>query len=1121
MSVVAPPSKGKEGDLPADLFLETVPLDISTASFYELAGWTASLGLSTIGSAAELRARLYEHYGVAAPTSQSSKRTITIERAARAEYFKIESASSSIIRVEGGVILNLKDEDKGEAHRLEADEIVYDRDRDAVTARGHVKYRREKGSNIDEFSGETLSVNLEDWSGVFLDGRMRKANSGAAGTAAAAAATAAASGERGFAFQAQTLAKRSGDIILLDNSVISACDEASPHYSIRAKRLWLLGNNEWAIANAVLSLGEVPVLWLPFFYYPSEEIVFHPVLGYRTREGRFVQTSTYLIGQKPASKNTGLLSMIATDSGTAKQVRGLFLEPIAGGEKTPSASASLKLLGDIYSSLGAMVGIDGSFPKAGPFSDLKFALDLGASRSIFVVNSGYSPFVAAGDWASVWNDSHLLSLALPFRFMGNLSTSLKVGSLSASVAMPFYSDPYFEQDFFNRSEDMDWLGLNSSTTGSTAAAATTATTVAVRSSFTQTATLTYSLQPKALSPYISSIDLSRLSASIAWLSKSNSTLSSAPILAAVNPARTFFYPSIIKPVDASVTLRGSLIPKAKSEKAAETPSKTLESLRSPWASAKEGEADGKTADSKPMLDFKLSSRAPGFSVAAAATGGGPTVDWSLNPSTFVENRYREDSWKEPGEIDLADLLYSLASWRLASSLTAGYSWPGGLASASLAFSLSAQDQTRVIPDDVKTALTSLTSSYVLADAQFKQSKLISSLKLQAKPFANFWLFSPTTLSYGLDANIFQNLYNSTKSTAAGAPVYDNPTLWNSDTSTYTKYSDYTNMITANAAALTLGLKTGSRTQSLGLSVNILPTQTSWLPSLGLSLGAWGFQGDLSIKTRAFKNLDATEYSWDPLSSSLSLQAPLGFKLSDTFTWDFIAGQAKTNSTSLSWGPLSATLQAKRSLLYSPKIGSGWVATDTSEDFYASDFTAAFKKDWKSKPEDAVSATLSTGASYTQSLLRFSESVLSLNLALTMKITDVLDLTFTSLSQNSAAWRYWPGLFPAVEAVGGADRYYKAPIIDIWDSLSFWDEAARTASLFKLKSLSVKLVHYLHDWDLSFTLAASPKLDTTSKPYSYNLDPTFQFLVTWRDMSEIKASLNRVTTSTTATQHLAW
>ena len=38
--------------------------------------------------------------------------------------------------------------------------------------------------------------------------------------------------------------------------------------------------------NAVVYVGKIPVLYLPAFYYPKDELLFNPAFGYDERFGR-------------------------------------------------------------------------------------------------------------------------------------------------------------------------------------------------------------------------------------------------------------------------------------------------------------------------------------------------------------------------------------------------------------------------------------------------------------------------------------------------------------------------------------------------------------------------------------------------------------------------------------------------------------------------------------------------------------------------------------------------------------------------------------------------------------------------------------------------------------------
>ena len=65
-------------------------------------------------------------------------------------------------------------------------------------------------------------------------------------------------GERGLVISADTIISRSSDIMILKDGVISSSSAEDPHYAIRAKRVWILGDKEMALSNAVFSLGNVP-----------------------------------------------------------------------------------------------------------------------------------------------------------------------------------------------------------------------------------------------------------------------------------------------------------------------------------------------------------------------------------------------------------------------------------------------------------------------------------------------------------------------------------------------------------------------------------------------------------------------------------------------------------------------------------------------------------------------------------------------------------------------------------------------------------------------------------------------------------------------------------------------
>ena len=305
----------------SELERKTLVFDIAVSNYYELKAMAGRYGLSMEGTSDELRHRIYQYLNLSPPENPAPASNITIESASTFEYFTLDDSSDRMIKLSGPVSMSVATDD-GFNHKVTADEIIFDRDKNIIQANGHVLYIRTGGGRSDEFSGSSITVDLGSYSGVFLDGAYNLEPT--------------ASTNRTLSFHFEKLTRRGTDLSVLEQAVVTGCDEVPPHYHIRAKKVWLFENGDWALSGATLYLGIVPVLWLPFFYYPSDEIIFHPVIGYRSREGAFVQTTSYLIGEKNRARmlrQASRFSVSRTPMGRRKSRGSSF----AGRSRTPKA----------------------------------------------------------------------------------------------------------------------------------------------------------------------------------------------------------------------------------------------------------------------------------------------------------------------------------------------------------------------------------------------------------------------------------------------------------------------------------------------------------------------------------------------------------------------------------------------------------------------------------------------------------------------------------------------------------------------------------------------------------------------------------------------------------------
>ena len=105
-------------------------------------------------------------------------------------------------------------------------------------------------------------------------------------------------------------------VILQKGSFTTSATPDDPLYQIRMSTVWLLAPGEWAVQDAVLMIGRVPILYLPGFFWPGDEFFFNPNIGLQAREGSFVQTTTYLLGRKPAQDTPFSFLQLSSASGT-------------------------------------------------------------------------------------------------------------------------------------------------------------------------------------------------------------------------------------------------------------------------------------------------------------------------------------------------------------------------------------------------------------------------------------------------------------------------------------------------------------------------------------------------------------------------------------------------------------------------------------------------------------------------------------------------------------------------------------------------------------------------------------------------------------------------------------
>ena len=1076
-----------------------IEMDIKTSSLMELAAWCRELGLPEGGAKDDLASRLRAYYKLpSGRISSGGQRVITIESAKTTEYFTIEAVDEEYARLKGDVIISLKD---GNAvHRIKAWEILYNRTRNVMTASGKVEYVKEDGDTIETFKGESITVNLDNWSSIFMDGMSERS---IAGNATA------------YRFAGTVISRNSEDVTVLTGADITNPNNEEAFWSLHASKLWLLPGNDWAILNMVLKVGNIPLLYFPFFYYPADEIVFHPVLGYRSREGTFLQTTTYILGRPKTSmiSENSITKIFGSASENMEHKReGVFLRNT--GEKRVNANGpSLSVFVDAYVNLGFYLGTEFTLPRKGSFGEFIVSAGLGRTRNIYQYSSGLgnTPF-AKYDGESDWNTAKFFSLDSILRYRLKMGSSFSFKGGSFSWELPFYSDPFVDRDFLRRTEVLDWLSMLRE--GASASDDDTAADTSYNNTYEWRVNGSYTVPVSGLSPYISSFSFSSISSSMLFKSQATSNYPNAA--SPPNPNERFFFPSYFTIYSISASLAGTPLtigsasaaqPKNAADREAPGDSLLPALPLSPWETDVSEKPGGVTAASPggvpaaPSAQFSLEP--PGLSQRFNLPGsGGPRIsfDYRLTPTTASELQFNSSNWKKQEDIDWGDVSSILTRFRSDGNLGVNLSHSGGGAySGSLRLSGTGSWQDYLFMNEDSDDYNTDAKIKTAKNRAYNETYFASSWDLNGtiKPFFQSPVWSNTSIQYNLKGL----LTKTTVDTSGNDPEWEWVRgKWNKD-------DIQTHQATASVAANIMDYN-----QTLSISAVLPPKDTS--ASGNLTLRAW--ISETSARGRVQFPMDEDKRKWEPVYFTETLKFGTLGSFQQYVVYDPEMQEYTTFTSSLSLSGLTASYSAVYAQPYEynyngsidPLKPNGWLLSG-DKSLIPREFRLGYIKTftqndiWNKRL--SFSVNVNTGLAF--DLQRYTNSKLNFGLGLNVGIANFLDISLSTNSENVVVYKYFQKLSffdtPTEMYPGQETNFFK----DLFNSFRFGNDDARRKSGFKLKSMNLALTHHLGDWNARLTMTLSPILDKTTFPYSYKFNNEISFLIQWVPIGEIKTQID--------------
>lgn len=999
----------------------------------------------------------------------AAERVVTIESARSTEYLK--SGEGEIIRFSGSVVIVVTE--GSSVSRIGADEITYDKKSDTLEAHGNVEYSHSTGkTSVEKFSGESLLFNINKQEGVFLDGTVTQETGKKSSDP--------------YIIHSEASGRDSSSTMAFKNGVLTTCTADEPHWSINASRIWLLPGNEIAILNGIFFIGPLPVFYIPVFYYPSDEMIVHPVFGFRNREGYFVQTTSYLIGRKPlpvkSSSTTGnsFSDFLQGDILKEQKREGLFFRNLEADAQTTNTDY-LKLKVDAYSSLGTLVGLDGFFSPESYIKSINFSADFGLSRTLYPSSSYLNYSTYNSDGVENYNSGWFYGNELPLRYRFNYSMTMEKKPFKISIALPMISDPYFKYDFLNRSEDLNWFKFlkDQDTLAKT-------TTVTEESSFSWNINGSINPDVSFFNPWVQTVSISNISGLLTFNSKPNGSIAGTEIT--YSPERKLFYPEVIKP-EFSISIGGTLYSseqKSDTEKIVTSDTSPLTDPFKQVLSENQSVSANDSENTKETVNRYIPSAGSGLVPSVIPATASYAITWSIDPSVVQETRYDATLWDSPDDINwnkYSSLYYQL---KTNAKLQGIYAWDTNFFTASsiLNFTGTQQDHP-FLSESVYTETAA--DSIRVNDYTANVFGISTTESIQCMPFNRNLYFKPIALSWNFTGTVLRNVFSGT----ADAPD------WKIQTFDWSK--SYVSVHTATAV---FGISLANYIQKISVTSNLAPLLQSYTGSAGF---AWPF-GTMSMNSRLFEQENSAKtWYWDPFTVLLNWNLPFGILLGQEYVYSIEEDSPSRLSFTGSKGFFSAYYTLNNTIPYqlSP---SGWILNGTTKEFLPS--AAGFTFNNSSKPfqlyawKNRLFVQANFSSNFKVNLLKLTDSSLDFVPTITFKLSEFLDISFSSNSRNDVIARYFQSFIALPAPLGGETNM----LVDLFKSFNFSNLQDRTESGFKLKSLNVTLTHYLHDWTMNFTTSVSPVLNTTSSVYRYDFVPTVVFLVQWKPISDIKTTV---------------
>ena len=978
-----------------------------------------------------MRASLYQYENIERFTeeedSEEGSYNVEIRSADKLER------KGSIVTISGNASLSFSDSEKGE-RRLSAGMIIIDSDNGRITALDDVSF-------VDESENASLNEIFADIVTVFW-------KSGKVYVSDATTSSERRNSEDQtvtFYTQGERLVYLPEGGILYENGYVSSNPEHR-HSSLKAKELAMLSGGDMFISDAYLSIGRVPILYLPFFFFPGSRINGNPAFGFDSEKGAFLNTTFELLGtnkniasQEKSSSFSAILQSGENDTDLIPQgfyYRNSDSSELSKAEAWARKSESfISLMGDVYSGKksnsslkngGLMAGLDSEINLFGKDLKLKTYSALASSSEIYPGHGRFRYFT-----------------------VNSLKYTSRYG-LSIDASYPLYSDNRVLIDFGNRLSgfSIDPLLFQNPEFPSTY--------TSEISSISRGLSLSYSLPSKYASKYLSSLSISslRIREQLTWDSSSLR-----------DNRYTYKLDNIELPVlNASISgavfsTSGKIVEKAETEENAEVKESDAHLLEDPLLKSLY-KAENSSAKSSIPDSYSAALK---YSISENANN---TMDYS-----YGELKTRKLSSVTSSKISFEGVLSSV--FKLTASFLPSYSYSKNETHNSNGSKISYAEIS-----------TSSANSEIIAEIPYLGIKYT----LGTKVYMN-----KKTIEYTIEDSIKGDV----------SERYENlEPDW--DKNTVTAHS------ISFSKAFTAGDRLGTITPSISYTLpplsGMLRPGLAYKNGPFASQFYWKFAEDNENGSRYDSDLIELSlgYNGTYFTSNFSGKYQSRNFRSDDFLYPFyMNASASVRTKDKVWAlteyidyayydSFRNNIRSLKTTLTASCVEASfnWISASSTElKFSDIAMKIALKSAklqlWKGR----IYFDFALSSSLKIDFINRYNSKFTITPSIVFSIAEFLDMKFSFTTNNNSFYKYFDG-----------NDKFSLPLLfaDLGKSFDFFGDGRRHTS-FIMNNAKLELVHYMEDWDLHCAYTAEVVLSNNR----YSLVPEFSIYLAWKTMPDLK------------------